>query len=229
MALRRERFDITARLEAKLPAKVAQLVHAGNERIERFQATHVVAGFVPSDFAGAYAALLELAHRRNGAGAPGQSFCEWGSGFGVVACLAATCGFDAWGIEVNETLVAESQQLAADFELPVQFHCGSFLPADAAETLDENCADAGDGFYWMDFYAKPVEDEMGLAIEDFDVVYAYPWPGEEDVVFTVFDRYAALGAVLLTFHGLEGFHLHRKVKGDAASERRRVLRRRVRR
>jgi hypothetical protein len=48
--------------------------------------------------------------------------------------------------------------------------------------------------------------------DDFDVVFAYPWPGEEQVIFDLFAGSTAVGALLLTYHGLEGLRLHRKVK-----------------
>lgn len=214
VALKRLRLQTS---DEPAPAMVGKLLAAAHERIERFQATQVVAGFVPSDFFGAYAALRALAA---GQLAPGMSLCEWGSGFGVVACLAATVGFDCWGIEVDDSLVNESRRLAADYQLPVQFHRGSFLPAGAPALLDELCPDSGDGFYWMDMHAACAEDEMGLAIEDFDVIFAYPWPGEEGILYALFDCYASLGAVLLTYHGLEGFRLHRKVKGSEDRHRR---------
>ena len=45
---------------------------------------------------------------------------------------------------------------------------------------------------------------------DFDCIFAYPWPGEDDVVTSIFDAYAARGAVLLTFHGQDGLIARRK-------------------
>ena len=46
--------------------------------------------------------------------------------------------------------------------------------------------------------------------DDFDVIFAYPWPGEEDVIMQLFDRYAAVGALLLTYHGIEELRIRRK-------------------
>jgi hypothetical protein len=58
-------------------------------------------------------------------------FCEWGSGLGVVTCLAALLEFDANGIEVDSTLAHASRLLAADFDVPVEFAQGNFIPAGA--------------------------------------------------------------------------------------------------
>ena len=41
---------------------------------------------------------------------------------------------------------------------------------------------------------------------------AYPWPGEEQVIFDLFTDYAAVGALLLTYHGQDGVRLARKVR-----------------
>src|SRR5262249_39441274 len=86
---------------AAVPGDVRALLREAERRIGRFQAESRVPGFVPSDFARAYRALRGVA-----AGlAPGNLFCEWGSGFGVVACLAALLDFDDCGIEVAGELV----------------------------------------------------------------------------------------------------------------------------
>src|SRR5207245_474340 len=108
-----------------------------DRRIEQFQTAGRVPGFVASDFERAYRVLRDLAAADL---APGKLFCEWGSGFGVVACLAAMLEFDACGIEIDGALVGEAQQLADDFDLPVQFVRGSFIP---------NGADTDDEYAWL--------------------------------------------------------------------------------
>jgi hypothetical protein len=61
-----------------------------------------------------------------------------------------------------------------------------------------------------------------LAPDDFDIIFAYPWPDEAQVVDDLFDRYAAAGAVLLTYEGGADFRLRRKI----AKRRRKSLPRR---
>src|SRR5438552_3384172 len=95
-----------------LPADVSRFLREADRRIQRFQSECRVPGFVPSDFATAYGVLQALAEADV---APGNLFCEWGSGFGVIACLAAMLEFDACGIEIEARLVEEAQQLADDF------------------------------------------------------------------------------------------------------------------
>jgi hypothetical protein len=41
---------------------------------------------------------------------------------------------------------------------------------------------------------------LGLLPAACDVVFAYPWPGEEDVYDRLFARHATPGALLLTYH-----------------------------
>src|SRR5438067_13768394 len=109
---------------AAVPREVRAFLREAERRIEQFQRQGRIPGFVPSDFARSYAVLRALAAD----GARGNLFCEWGSGFGVVACLAAMLDFDACGIEIEAELVDAAQQLAADYDLPVQFLQGSFIP-----------------------------------------------------------------------------------------------------
>ncbi len=54
-------------------------------------------------------------------------------------------------------------------------------------------------------------DELDLAPEDGNVVFAYPWPGEEAFVDGVFVRHASLDALLLTFHDLDHVLVQRKL------------------
>jgi hypothetical protein len=54
-------------------------------------------------------------------------------------------------------------------------------------------------------------DEIGLEIDDFSLVFAYPWPGEEDFLADVFLRYGAEGALLLQFCGPYDLRLWRRV------------------
>ena len=161
-----------------------------------------VRGFVPSDFVAVHSALRAIA---DGSLAPGSVFCEWGSGLGIVASLAAMLGFDAWGIEIDRDLVAASEALADEFDLPVTFVCGNFIPPGS-----DACGDESDEPAWLAMGGANAYDEMALDPEDFDVIFAYPWPGEERVIAEMFDRHAAVGAVLLTSHGLEGMRLRRK-------------------
>ena len=54
---------------------------------------------------------------------------------------------------------------------------------------------------------------LGAGPEEFDLIYAYPWPDEEEVVAETFEARARLGALLLTYHGECGMWLRRKVRG----------------
>src|SRR5262249_24968675 len=113
-----------------LPRDVRLFLREADRRIERFRRARRIPDFVPSHFPtafpGASAALLAL-----GGADPlsGHWFCEWGSGLGVVACLAAMLGFEARGIEVEGELVDAARRLAGDFGLPVEFARGSFIPS----------------------------------------------------------------------------------------------------
>ena len=191
---------------ASLPARVRDLVREAERRIEAFlarRAGQAVAGFVPADFERTYRALRAVA----GAGlAPGDAFCEWGSGFGVVALLAAGLDFRACGIEIDPDLVDEAEGLARDFEIDVEFACGTIVPPGG-----EDLTDVPQEFGWFTAGGACGHDLLGVDPADFDVVFAYPWPGEEQVIENLFERYAATGALLLTYHGHEDLRLRRKV------------------
>jgi hypothetical protein len=115
--------------------------------------------------------------------------------------------FDAIGIEIDDDLVDAAQQLADDFELPVEFIRGSFLPAGCKVDAKER-----DGFAWLTTDERRPTQERELEPSDFDVIFAYPWPDEEDATAAIFDRYASQGAILLTYHGGDEFRARRKTR-----------------
>jgi hypothetical protein len=184
-----------------LPKDIQAFLREADRRIRRFCRRYRNSAFVPCNFDGAYRILQHLAAQEKSAG---TLFCEWGSGFGVVTCLAAFLEFDAYGIEVDSTLVRASRRLAADFDLPVEFAQGSFIPAGDRILRSDN------SFTWLTTMEAPAHDELGLATEDFGIVFAYPWPDEEKVFGQLFERHAGAGALLVTHHGGEDFRLRRK-------------------
>lgn len=188
--------------EEEIPDDVQAFLREASRRIEFFQLNSRVPGFVPSDFARVYRVLRAVAAADV---APGNLFCEWGSGFGVVACLAAWLDFDTCGIEIDPGLVESARELASDFDLPVEFVCGSFIPRGAKVSVESD-----DGFAWLTTDGDSAHEELGLTTDDFSTIFAYPWPDEEQAIEKVFERYASAGALLITYHGGSDFQLHQK-------------------
>jgi hypothetical protein len=203
MKLRTIEIDLTPE---PLPDAAVGLIKEASDRVDVFMEAHKdspVAGFVPSDFTLAYAALL---HVRRTMLASGDAFCEWGSGIGAVTCLAGMLGYDAIGIEFDPDLVDVAEGLADDFDISAQFVCGSFVP-----TGGEHFTDVPQEAAWLMSGGLDAYEQLGLDADDFDVIYAYPWPGEEQVIFDLFKRYAAVGALLVTYHGIDDIRVQRKV------------------
>lgn len=217
--------DINMDVGDPLPQPVQLLLDDAAERIEDFLNHHrdnPIVGFVPSEYESVYRALRWIASgsgsydlyepgprtELRSPGLAGAAFCEWGSGFGVVACLASMVGFDSVGIEISPELITQSRQLADDHHLTVELVQGSYVPDD--HLLDEDAFE--DSCLMTLEQGRAAYDELGLDPEDFDCIFAYPWPGEDEVVASIFDHYAARGALLLTYHGQDGMMLRRKVR-----------------
>src|ERR1019366_5888488 len=188
--------------DVEIPADVGAFLREADRRIEEFQHHARVPGVVPSDFTQGYGFLRALADADL---TQGNLFCEWGSGFGVVACLASKLDFDAVGIEIESDLVDEAEKLADDFGLSVEFIRGSFIPKGGEVYVNKQT-----GFAWMTTDEDRGNEDRGLEPDDFDVIFAYPWPDEEGVTERLFERYGRKGAILATYHGGDGARLRRK-------------------
>ena len=196
--------------ECELPSKVTAFLCEADERIEAFMryCPGSLAGFVPSDFVTVYHGLRAIVETNL---ASGHSFCEWGSGFGVVTSLASMLEFDACGIEIERELVDAARKLADDFELFTEFIHGSFIPPGSERLAEEAyAADEGESF-WLVTHTDGAYDELGLDPSDFDLVFAFPWPNEESLIPRLFQSQASEGALLLTYNQLDSLRLQRKV------------------
>jgi hypothetical protein len=162
--------------------------------------------FVGSELAAVDRALGRI---RTKGHATGPVFCEWGSGLGGVCGVAALNGFTAFGIEIEPELVRSARSLATDLHLSMVFAEGTFL-----RPGDEDLAAAATPNTRLDFDNK-AWDKLDLAPEDCDVVFAYPWHGEEGFVERVFARHATPDSLLVTFHDLDRVLVQRKLANNS--------------
>ncbi len=149
-------------------------------------------GYVSAEFSSVLDALVRLKHRTN-------TFLEWGSGLGVVAQMAARLGYDAYGIEAEPMLVDMARELANEFDNPAEFIAGSFVP---------------DGFEWQPELGQESErtvlnlpdayGELGYDLIDFDLVYAYPWPTEHELLKGIMRSHGGMHSRLLIYDAREG-------------------------
>lgn len=182
-----------APLDPALRSRLSALVEEGRDFWDRFD--HEVRQenwhpFVPADYDAVLEMLLPLR-------APGLRFLEWGSATGVITIMADLLGFEAYGIELDPALVETARELAARHGSGARFAAGSFLPTGyryRPPTGDGRIGTIGDGPS-----AYPM---LGHPLEDFDVVFAYPWGGEEAMMHDLMRCYGGRGAKLL-LHGAE--------------------------
>ena len=150
-------------------------------------------GFVPSDVFAAHEALAEL--RDAGAG----SFVELGAGAGTITIVASWMGFEALGVEIEPWLVEAAESLADRHDSSARFVAGSFLPSGFRidDLVDPD-------FHVTYDDADCAFEATGDELDEFDVIYAFPWPGEEALFDALVDEYARPGASFVTYHADEG-------------------------
>ena len=156
--------------------------------------------FIAADYDAVRVALL--AHR-----APGARFLEWGSATGVITIMADMMSFDAYGIELEAGLANTARALAARYESRAQFVTGSFLPTGYKRLGGDGESDTiGDG---PSGYLQ-----LGRALDDFDVVFGYPWDDDAPLMHDLMRQYGRPSALLLlndTAVGVRAFRGGREV------------------
>ena len=202
-----QRIDFPRGLDSAPIAESARLLIAhAQERIQAFQDRWdqpQIEQFVASDYQLVHRAIQWVVAERL---MMGNRMLEWGCGFAVVAAIGSRLGLDVVGIESEALLLKQARQTLIDFDTPVDLVCGNFLPH-GAEALSHN-----PDFPSLGHEVENAYDLMGLDLDDFALVFGYPWPGEEVFHQAVFERYAATGALLMLFCGPNDLRLWRKVK-----------------
>lgn len=191
-----------------IPEAVAISLFQAHQRIQAFQDRWdqpQIEQFVASDYELVYRVIRWIVEQKM---MSGNRMLEWGCGFGVVAALGATLGLDVTGIEAEQRLIREAEQTRDDFGVPVEIAWGNFLPA-GAESLSHN-----PDFPSIGHRVPCAYSQIGSDLDDFSLVFGYPWPGEWIFHETVFARYGAVGGLLVLFCGPNDVRVWRKVAGD---------------
>ena len=187
--LKREQLASTPpEVDDALRTRLAQLCAEGWQAWERFterKRNDDFHPFVAADYESVLAALLP--HR-----GPSLKFLEWGSATGVITIMADMLGFEAFGIELDTDLVKTARALSERFESDASFVEGSFLPTGYVWQPS-----GGDGRVGTIGAGYSGYLDLGHPLDEFDVVFAYPWGGEEPMMLDLMQRYGRTDAVLL--------------------------------
>jgi len=174
--------------DAALEARLDDVCAAGWDLWEHFDRTvreREFHPFIAADYDVVRAALHR--HRR-----PGARFLEWGSATGVITIMADVLGFEAYGIELDASLVSTARSLATRLNSGAQFVAGSFVPTGyrwRSRALGEHEGYTGEG---PSGYLQ-----LGRALDDFDVVFGYPWGGEASMMLDLMRNYGNPEGLLL--------------------------------
>jgi len=177
-------------------ATFEELVRLGAESWDRFgERPGVFHRFIPTDLRGARDQLVALKPRAH-------TFLELGSGVGVITILADLLGYEACGIEIAPELLDESEHLAEHFDSQATFALGSFVPTSEREEVDlldpdlHTITEGGDAY-----------EELERTLADFDLVFGYPFPDEEEWMRELVRRGAGDHTAFLCYSVRDGFTL----------------------
>lgn len=200
-----ERIDLPSSIDQRpIPARLDQLICLAERRIEAFQDRWdrvPIEQFVAADYRLVYQTLdWTLSNQL----LIGRRFLEWGCGFAIVSCLASSLELDAVGMEAEAELLAQAERTRQRCEHDFELVHGNFLPPGSERlATDSSLPSLGHG-------GVCGYESLGLDLNDFAIVYSYPWPGEDEFHECVFDRFAAVGAILMLFIGPNDIRLWRK-------------------
>ena len=202
----------------EVPDDAAELIAEAERRLDHLFETNRnrrVPRFLPSDPALLYRTLVYLTENDI---PPGRVFCEWGSGFGVGACLASMLGYTAYGIEIEEDLVALARELARDMNIEVTNLCTSYFPEGygsyPAQGGAELMTPEPDSRWGSAPVAVPAYAGMEHEIDEIDLFFVYPWPTDQELMHQLFDAVATDGAILITYYGHRDICAWRKAVED---------------
>ncbi|MDQ8195574.1 hypothetical protein QEH59_14165 [Coraliomargarita sp. SDUM461004] len=184
-----------------MPEPFATLINDADQRWHVFWAQKLnkrYPRYVASEPAQVYAALK---HVRDQGLALGDRFIEWGSGFGVATSLAAQLGYEATGIELEEGLVQIAESLAATHQTGAEFINTSYIPEGyiSYEHIGGTDIVPDDSFGHQSEPAR--YEEMDIGLDEIDVFFVYPWPGEQEMMLKLFESVASEDAILIAYYG----------------------------
>jgi len=187
-------------LDETLDARIAALCAEGWALWDKFDAEVRSRHFHP--FVGAdYEVVADVLRRYR---KPGLRFLEWGAATGVITIIADLLGFDAYGIELDPQLVATARALAAKFDSRARFVAGSFMPSGY-----EWRSSGGDNRIGTLGVGPSAYRELGYGLDDFGIVWGYPWDGEQELMLDLMNRYGRSDAILLLNHVTDGVVAYR--------------------
>lgn len=186
--LRELLVDPSEPLSEAVEAQVSALCADGWAIWEEFSGKAEPGAFHPF-VAADYEPVLQALLPRRGSG---LKFLEWGSATGVITIMADMLGFEAFGIELDSELVHTARRLAEQHHSEARFAAGSFLPAGyqfRPASGDGRSATIGTG---PSGYL-----ELAHPLDEFDVVFGFPWGGEEPLMLDLMATYGRPDAFLL--------------------------------
>mgnify|MGYP001095047983 CR=1 FL=1 len=203
---RLERITIPSAVDRlAIPSEIRLWINDAHQRIEAFHDRWdrpQIEQFVAADYELVYQSIAWMIDTQP---LIGRRFLEWGCGFAVVSALASTFHFDVIGIEAENELMERAKQMVADWEVSVELVTGNFLPPGSESLADDPTLPS------LGHQVESAYESIGLELDDFSVVYSYPWPGEDDFHERVFVNYASPGAMLMQFCGPNDVRLWRNV------------------
>lgn len=201
--------------DIELPPRVKAFIEEADARCDQFyddQLNKRFPRYVPSEPAQVYSALKYVTDQQLPLD---TNFIEWGSGFGVGTGLASLLGYETTGIEIEPVLVEKAESLLADQGIDAEFLAISYIPEGyiSYDALSGHDIVRDDSF-GNSLDHQPRYEGMDIDVEEIDLFFVYPWPGEQEMMLKLFDAVAGEGAILVAYYGDQDICIYQKTDAD---------------
>ncbi|MGJ8654527.1 MAG: class I SAM-dependent methyltransferase [Opitutaceae bacterium] len=201
--------------EIELPDTVKAFIDEADARCDQFYDDKLNKRFpryVPSEPAQVYSALKYVTDQSLPLD---TNFVEWGSGFGVGTALASLLGYESTGIEIEPTLVDKAESLLSDQGINAEFLAISYIPEGfiSYDALSGHDIVRDDSF-GNSLDHQPRYEGMDIDVEEIDLFFVYPWPGEQEMMLKLFDAVAGEGAILIAYYGDRDICIYQKTEDE---------------
>ena len=114
-------------------------------------------------------------------------------------------------IELEDGLVEIAESLAEKHHTGAKFIATTYIPEGYISYDHLGGSDIVHDDSFSNHAEPPRYDGMDIGLDEIDVFFVYPWPGEQEMMLKLFQSVASEDAILIAYYGDEEMYLPKTV------------------